>query len=53
MDDLLGRKVINLENNKVYNTIKEASKDIENFSYISLLKMLKGESKNKTTFRYL
>lgn len=53
LDYLKGTRVINLEDSKVYNTIKEASKTLNNINYLTFLKMLNGEIENKTTFRYL
>ena len=46
------KKVINVETNEIYNSVKEVSK-LFNISYNSLKKHLSGITKNKTKFKYL
>ena len=46
------KKVINIETNEIYNSVKEVSK-VFNISYDILKKHLSGITKNKTKFKYL
>lgn len=46
------KKVIDIETNKIYNSVKEVSK-LFNISYNLLKKHLSGITKNKTNFKYL
>ena len=46
------KKVINIETNIIYNSVKEVS-DIFDLKYLPLVRKLNGMYKNTTTFKYL
>lgn len=50
--ELKMKKVINNENGKIYNSVKDAAIDL-NFNYYTLLGWLKGRRENKSTLKFL